>query len=372
MRRLWNPLVEYFIILLVLVGVPFACAWFGGKTGLIESVLTIVPRSGAEQVSRCQWIYSCPFSWWAFAAVGAVGCAMVAPFVWRGLRNVLAGLKISATSNSTLLASHSFPLWGWLGIVVMVAGWIVAWNRFAWCAPIQRHTYLIIWLGFIVAMNGLVHWRSGRSPLTDDSLHYLSLFPVSSAFWWFFEYLNRYVWNWYYVGIEGMTGLEYFVFASLSFSTVLPGVKAVAELLGTFRLFGEDSFAGMMRIDMRSRWTTLLLVLGSAIGLVGIVFIPEFTYPFLWVSPVLVVVLVKRLTGSGCALDDISDGNWSLVVRYAVAALICGFVWELWNWNSLAKWIYDVPYVHRFQYFEMPLLGLFGYIPFGVECLTCG
>ena len=27
-----------------------------------------------------------------------------------------------------------------------------------------------------------------------------------------------------------------------------------------------------------------------------------------------------------------------------------------------------MPYVHRFQIFEMPLLGYAGYLPFGVEC----
>jgi len=42
--------------------------------------------------------------------------------------------------------------------------------------------------------------------------------------------------------------------------------------------------------------------------------------------------------------------------------------WELWNWGSLAKWTYSVPYVQRFQLFEMPLLGYAGYLPFGLEC----
>jgi hypothetical protein len=55
-------------------------------------------------------------------------------------------------------------------------------------------------------------------------------------------------------------------------------------------------------------------------------------------------------------------------VRYALAALVCGFFWEMWNWHSLAKWVYDVPYVTRFKIFEMPLLGYFGYLPFGWEC----
>ena len=56
------------------------------------------------------------------------------------------------------------------------------------------------------------------------------------------------------------------------------------------------------------------------------------------------------------------------IFRFCLAALICGFFWELWNGYSLAKWIYAVPYVHRFPLFEMPILGYAGYLPFGLEC----
>jgi hypothetical protein len=41
----------------------------------------------------------------------------------------------------------------------------------------------------------------------------------------------------------------------------------------------------------------------------------------------------------------------------------------LWNWHSLAKWVYTVPGVERWHIFEMPLLGYAGYLPFGLECL---
>ena len=51
------------------------------------------------------------------------------------------------------------------------------------------------------------------------------------------------------------------------------------------------------------------------------------------------------------------------------AALVCGGWWELWNWQSLPKWIYTVPGVQRWHVFEMPLLGYTGYLPFGLECL---
>ena len=60
------------------------------------------------------------------------------------------------------------------------------------------------------------------------------------------------------------------------------------------------------------------------------------------------------------------------MVSAALAALICGFFWEMWNFYSLARWTYSVPLVHRFQIFEMPLLGYAGYLPFGLECAVMG
>jgi hypothetical protein len=44
----------------------------------------------------------------------------------------------------------------------------------------------------------------------------------------------------------------------------------------------------------------------------------------------------------------------------------------MWNFHSLAKWIYAVPFVNRFHLFEMPLLGYAGYLPFGLECAVIG
>jgi hypothetical protein len=44
----------------------------------------------------------------------------------------------------------------------------------------------------------------------------------------------------------------------------------------------------------------------------------------------------------------------------------------LWNFWSLAKWKYSIPFAHRFEIFEMPLLGYAGYLPFGLECAVVG
>lgn len=52
----------------------------------------------------------------------------------------------------------------------------------------------------------------------------------------------------------------------------------------------------------------------------------------------------------------------------ALAALLCGFFWELWNAFSSPRWAYAVPYVNRFHLFAMPAVGYAGYLPFGPVC----
>lgn len=116
----------------------------------------------------------------------------------------------------------------------MIVGWVLAWTRFEWFAAFQRYPYVIHWGSFIVLLNALCVKRCGRSPLTHHAGPFLLTFPASVLFWWFFEYLNRYVWNWYYVGVPGISATEYVLFASLCFSSVLPGVTSVAAWLGAF------------------------------------------------------------------------------------------------------------------------------------------
>jgi hypothetical protein len=71
-------------------------------------------------------------------------------------------------------------------------------------------------------------------------------------------------------------------------------------------------------------------------------------------------------------IDQMCAGHWSIAVSSALAALFCGGFWEMWNYFSLAKWEYSIPFVHRFLIFEMPLLGYAGYLPFGLECTVVG
>ena len=367
-------IVHYVVLAVVLLGVPLACCVLGGHADLLDGVKRFPPRTEDWGFRpELLWNHRRPFNWWAFSGLVSFTLLCLFPFarrVWRFAksRGGEFGLPLNTPSRGR------FPWWGWLGLAVLVAGWTLSWNyRFGWfprpSARVQvQLSYAPVWAGFILLVNALCVKRSGHSPMTDHPWAYAATFPASSLFWWFFEYLNRYVWNWYYLGISELGAAEYVVYATICFASVLPGVCAVAALLHTFPVFDDRVFSGMARVDLRSPACRVFLGALAATGLCGIVFFPDYTYPLLWISPVAVFLLVQFMMKERSVLDPVADGNWSVFIRFAVATLVCGFCWETWNYYALAKWVYAVPWAHRFQIWEMPLVGFAGYLPFGVEC----
>ena len=357
--------LHYLILAAVLLGVPLACCMLGGYDGVLETAKQFPPRTedwGFHPEKL--WNVRRPFNWWWFLGMATFTAACLFPFLRRGFRTLNSQL-------STLNPRPRFPRWGYLGLVLLVASWTIAWSRFPCFSPYAQAllSYFPVWMGYIVTMNAVVKWRSGTCPMTERPWLYAASFPASALFWWFFEYLNRFVWNWYYLGIAGFGAVEYTVYATLCFASVLPAVYVTAEFLGTFRFFDDRNYEGMpWKPDVRSPVSCCVLAVLSAVGLCGIVFVPEYVYLFLWISPLMVFVLVQVLLREPCILDRLRTGSWGFVFRFEIAALCCGLCWETWNYYAYAKWVYAVPWVHGFQVWEMPLIGFAGYLPFGVEC----
>ncbi|MEX2574543.1 MAG: hypothetical protein WD317_09610, partial [Balneolaceae bacterium] len=130
---------------------------------------------------------------------------------------------------------------------------------------------------------------------------------------------------------------------------------------------GYDNFPAMPWLTSKGLWSALGLF--SMASLAGIGWQPKVTYPLVWIAPGLLWISFQKWNGyTNPLLKKSSEGYLALVWSSAVAALLCGFFWEMWNFYSEAKWIYNVPGVERFHLFEMPLLGYAGYLPFGVIC----
>jgi hypothetical protein len=308
-----------------------------------------------------------PFSWLAFLAYSLIILGMVSLLAVRAF----GALRHRPLKRSGSSHRRPFPWWGWLGIMTGMTAWFFAWTRFSWLKPFQPYTFTPLWLSLILVVNALTYRATARCMLLDRPRFFMLLFPLSAGFWWFFEYLNRFVQNWYYVGVH-LGGWEYFWVATLSFSTVLPAVLGTRDwLYGASWL--DEGFKDFITVSTPKPkvWAWSVLLLSSA-GLAGIGIWPNFLFALLWVSPLLIVVSIQSLLGEPHVLSGIGRGDWRPILAAALAALICGVFWEMWNEYSLSKWQYDIPFVNRFRVFEMPVLGYAGYLPFGLECALIG
>jgi hypothetical protein len=272
--------------------------------------------------------------------------------------------------SSSPFARHAFPWWGWLGLAWTLVAWVLAWNRFPWMAPFQAYTFTPLWTGYILIVNAWAHMRSGLSVMAQRPLAFAGLFPLSAALWWFFEYLNRFVQNWYYISMGDLSRLDYVLQATIPFATVLPAVVSTNHLLATVPQLSAGLERGPSyspRHERRWAWTTLVLA-GS--GLAGLAVWPNALFPLVWIAPLVVIVSLQTIGGEPTIFEPLRRGDWRSIWMAAIAALICGVFWELWNWKSLAQWAYVIPYVDCCHLFAMPLLGYAGYLPFGLECLV--
>ena len=338
------------LVILLLVGLPLL--------GVILAGYPLTRYLEFPPVTR--YVEHGVFSWPVFFALCVFVCFVTAPFIIR--------LIIVRTPREAPPVRQRFPWWGSLGIVLLSASWALAWSRFPWFAPWQGFTFSPIWVGYILVINAWTYRRTGHCLMLDRPKYFLWLFPLSAGFWWYFEYLNRFVQNWHYVGIDSFSPLEYFIYATLPFSTVLPAVLSTKEWLESFRRF-TSPIRDLWPVRIR-HWRMAAIVafiLGGA-GLVGLGIWPDVLFPAVWMSPILIMASLQVWFGRRSLFAGLQHGDWRSVWVPALAGLCCGLLWELWNSKSLAHWQYAVPYVQRFSLFEMPLLGYAGYLPFGVEC----
>jgi len=313
---------------------------------------------------RTRFVHHAPFSWIAFATCAVLILVAVAPMV-------VMILRVPGRSRADGSIRCPFPWWGWLASGTGLMSWILAWIRFSWFAAFQSYTFIPLWLSYIVFINAVTYRRQCSCMMTDRPLFFLVLFPSSATFWWFFEYLNRFVQNWYYLGVQ-FGPWSYFLHATLSFSTVLPAVLGTSQWIqGSQRV--QEAFKNFLPIRVRHGRTASWAVLAAAgAGLAAIGVLPNYLFPLLWIAPLLILVCLQALRGKKHIFWEIANGDWRLVISSALAALLCGGLWEMWNYYSLAKWEYSIPFVHCCQVFEMPILGYAGYLPFGLECAAVG
>lgn len=256
---------------------------------------------------------------------------------------------------------NKFPRYGYFGILLIIVFWYLNW----FLPGLKTHwAFFPLWLGFCLTIDGVVFVRKGTSLIKRNIRKYFLLFVISAPVWWLFELFDSITHNWFYDGKQYFTYLQFFILASISFSTVIPAVFETAELAGTFKWINKLKLSG--KFEPTKEMIGIIFTLGLVTLVLEIIF-PKVFYPFIWITVYLLIEPVNIKLNNRNLFQYLNDGNWKPVVALWIGCLICAFFWEMWNYFSLPKWYYYLPMVNFLHIFEMPLLGYLGYLPFSLE-----
>ena len=269
----------------------------------------------------------------------------------------------------------------WIGLLIMIVSESATLLRvepfYSWNTPIA-------WTGFILFADGVVFRARGDSWLRSAPREFTLIALVSIPSWLIFEAFNLRIHNWNYTGLPENVALRQFGYA-WSFATITPAIFEAAELIGAAR--GTDRpvrVAGRAR-DSREPGAhrsdpapptgpSVLSVLAGALMLVSPFVASSANAQYLaapiWLGFIFLLDPINARLGAESLWVDVREGRYDRLVNLSIGGLLCGVLWEFWNYWAGAKWHYTVPIMERWKIFEMPLPGYFGFPPFALECLT--
>lgn len=252
------------------------------------------------------------------------------------------------------------PWYGWLGLAALGAGEIgIGLGLY----PVRALFYVIAWWSYILWVDAAVWVLRGDSLLRGRPWEFLVLAFWSSALWNLFEIFNFRLQNWFYVNVPVEPAYA-LLMSAFAFSTVLPGIFETYDLLRAAGFAaGARTPPGPVRPGIR--WA--LMGLGM-IMLAAPLAWPRVAYPWIWGFAVLLLDPLCHRLGARSLLGQLERGDPRPLLRLLAAGLICGGLWEFWNYWSHTKWIYTVPFFEESKWFEMPPLGFLGFPPFALEC----
>jgi hypothetical protein len=259
----------------------------------------------------------------------------------------------------------------------------------------------IAWVGYLLLLDGLLQSgigcrvsRIGRStdpipetryPKPDSALstwhspirrrpHHFALLCLASIFiWCIFDTVNFYsIRAWRYIGMPpdfSDRAVGYF----FAFGTIVPGMLLSGQVLlklGLFNWARQNPRARNPEPGTRNPILILSLIVGLAMFLWPILHPDPITNLTLWASLVFLLDPINYWLGRPSMWRDWFNGNFARTLAAFFGGLICGLLWEFWNYWALTKWTYNLPFLgplEHYRYFEMPVLGLLGFLPFGLE-----
>lgn len=261
---------------------------------------------------------------------------------------------------------------GWIGLGIVLGAEAAL---FAGVAIVGRWFTPIVWTGYVLLMDAVVARLTGRSYLTTDRVEGVLVALASVGGWWLFELYNApRFWRagddavglwWRYHGMEPDLFLRR-VGYDWAFATIFPGLFLTAAALRA-TVFKRARVRPWRPPDGLLR---AAIAVGAVAVLLPLVVVSQWLVPLVWTGWLLLLEPLNFRRGRPSWLADLAAGDASRLLALLASGLVCGFLWEFWNYWALTKWTYTVPYPPDVKLFEMPVHGYLGFPPFALECFA--
>lgn len=284
-----------------------------------------------------------------------------------------AGVALTAAALTLMVLSYAgrarqarFPLYGYVGLAMIAAG---EWLVFQQVEPLYTYFTPWAWTGYILAVDAAVFALRGRSLLRSEPREFVGMALLSVPLWLIFEAYNLHLKNWTYHG-PALGWLESAAAHAWAFATIVPALLETADLLAAAGWFEGVSARGW-------RWFLRVQKPMMAVGALCLVvplLLPQrvaaYLFGAVWLGFIFLLEPVNRRRGHPSLARDVEQNRGQRLYCLLAGGLLCGLLWEFWNYWAGARWEYVFPLAQEWKMFEMPLPGYAGFPFFALECFV--
>lgn len=225
----------------------------------------------------------------------------------------------------------------------------------------EQYYFAFAWIGWVFFVDALAFGRWKRSLFSRLGYRALALFILSLPFWLFYYWINLHLHLWTVSHLGASFESDFFY--GVAHSAVLPGILATLYFfLPDVRPFVPDRSlsSSAMLIWVAVGLCTLILALA-----LGRVF-----FPLIFCFVALMLDPINYHAKRPSLLFALRSYRFLPLFLFCISSLVIGLFWESLNGITGGGWSYSLPYLGFEPVFAMPLLGLFGYIPFSASAFA--
>ena len=260
----------------------------------------------------------------------------------------------------------AFRLWGWTGLGLLFLAELSLLLEVRW---VSIYFTPLCWTAYLLMIDAAVASLKGWSRLANAPRGFFILALTSIPLWLIFEAYNLRMQNWAYIGLPSNVVLRNVGYA-WSFATIWPAIFETADFVEALGYFSKPVSRHRPFTPGSRRIMMFLGLLSLVVPVLVPVNLGQYLFGLVWAGFVLLLDPLNYRRDGRSFLREWEEGKAATFWSLCVAGLICGVLWEFWNFWAAARWLYIFPILQGWKIFEMPLPGYFGFPAFALECFV--